>query len=70
METIKDLKYPENEVWYILVRDLVIISYGKLEPNQVLSTVANIDIYETEEEWKMVLADNGIDLTEILIDTN
>ena len=40
------------------------------ELNQVLSTVANIDIYETEEPWKMVLADNGIDLTETLIDTN
>ena len=40
------------------------------ELNQVLSTVANIDIYETEEAWKMVLADNCIDLTETLIDTN
>ena len=51
------LQHPENEIWYILVRDLDVIGYGSLQHGQVLSTIAYIDVYESKEEWIMILAE-------------
>lgn len=59
---MNNLEYPENKVWYILVRDLEIMSYGSIESTQVLSTVAEIAIYETEEAWSVALSYNGIEI--------
>ena len=62
MNTIKNLEYPESTIWYILVRDLEIIGYGSIESNQVLSTTAEIAVYETEMEWQSILLENGIEV--------
>lgn len=57
---MNSLQHPENEIWYILVRDLDIIGYGSLQPEQVLSSIAYIDVYESKEEWISILAEIGI----------
>jgi len=60
-----NLEYPENELWYILVRDLEITGYGSLQPSQVLSTTADIDVFESEIEWEVILTENDIKLDEL-----
>lgn len=62
---INEIKYPESKIWYTLLRDGEIVGYGELEPNQVLSTTADIKSYENKEDWFDILTESRIQVEEI-----
>jgi len=55
--------YPENELWFICWDNdrENIMAYASIMPTQCMETVwTEVDYYDDEAEWIVVLIENGI----------
>lgn len=50
--------------WIIFDKNQNIINHGELPGGNVLSAPNEVTIYTDKEEWKQILTDNGIEITE------
>lgn len=58
------IEYPENNVYYIVLDNDVVIMWGCITPEQVLETLKEVITFESEELMLNKLTELGVEIEE------